>query len=405
MLIADLHIHSKYSYATSRDGVPEVLDLWARRKGIGLLGTGDFTHPAWREELAAALVPAGDGLYALKRELRLPDGPDGEAPRFVVSGEISCIYRRDGKSRKVHNLILLPGLPAAEALSRRLEAIGNLCADGRPILSIDSRDLLEMTLDVCPEAIFVPAHIWTPHFSVFGAFSRFSSLEECFGDLTPYVRALETGLSSDPPMNWRCSMLDGRTLISNSDAHSPGKLGREANLLDIPLSYEGLYRAVQTGEGMVSTLEFFPEHGKYHLDGHRGCGLRLSPGETEALRGICPVCGKKLTVGVAHRVEALADREEGFVPEGARPYERLSPLAETVAAAVGVSAEAKRVKELCGRLLKELGPEFSLLREVPIEDIRAVDSRAGEAVRCVREGRIEWAPGFDGEYGRMRLLL
>lgn len=229
-IIADLHIHSKYSRATSKDGVPEFLDLWARKKGIGLLGTGDFTHPAWRQELKDKLIPAEDGLYRLKDEF-LAEGArnfDGDAPRFVLSGEISSIYKKNGKVRKVHNVILLPSLEAAELLSHKLEAIGNIHSDGRPILGLDSRDLLEITLETCSDAVFIPAHIWTPHFSLFGAFSGFDTIEECFEDLTPHIHALETGLSSDPPMNWRISALDRFALVSNSDAHSPQKLGREA---------------------------------------------------------------------------------------------------------------------------------------------------------------------------------
>lgn len=249
MLIADLHIHSRFSRATSREGDPEHLDLWARRKGIHLVGTGDFTHPGWRQELQEKLEPAEEGLYTLRPSLRLEPWEGGTPPRFVVTGEISSIYKKDGKTRKVHSLILLPGLEAAEALSRRLEAVGNLRSDGRPILGLDCRDLLELTLETCPEALFVPAHIWTPHFSLFGAFSGFDSIEECFGDLTPQIRALETGLSSDPPMNWRISALDGLTLLSNSDAHSPAKLGREANLLEIPYSYPALVQAVCGGGG------------------------------------------------------------------------------------------------------------------------------------------------------------
>ena len=238
MIIADLHIHSSYSRATSRDCDPEHLDLYARRKGIGLVGTGDFTHPAWRAALKEKLVPAESGLYQLRPALQL-ESPvvSSEPPRFVVSGEISSIYKKNGKVRKVHNLILLPDLDAAEALAQKLEAIGNIHSDGRPILGLDSRDLLEITLETCPDAVFIPAHIWTPHFSLFGAFSGFDTIEECFEDLTPYIHAVETGLSSDPPMNWRVSALDAFTLVSNSDAHSPAKLGREANLLDIPLGY------------------------------------------------------------------------------------------------------------------------------------------------------------------------
>ncbi len=405
--IADLHIHSRYSRATSRDCTPEYLDLWARKKGIHLLGTGDFTHPAWREELESKLVPAEDGLYQLKEELRLQDpaAVTGLRPRFVLSGEISSIYKKNGRVRKVHNVILLPGLEAAQQLAHKLEAIGNIHSDGRPILGLDSRDLLEITLEICPNAIFIPAHIWTPHFSMFGAFSGFDTVEECFGDLTPHIRAVETGLSSDPPMNWRLSALDHYNLVSNSDAHSPAKLGREANLLDIEMSYEGLYEAVQEGRGLIGTIEFFPEEGKYHFDGHRKCNLCLSPVQAEAYGGKCPVCGRKLTIGVSHRVEQLADRPEGFVLPGARRFESLVPLPEVIAASTGKSSASKLVQSLYQELLGSLGPEFMILREMPVEDIR----RAGgylvaEGIRRLRDGLVIRHPGFDGEYGTIRLF-
>ena len=330
--IADLHIHSRFSMATSKEGTPENLDFWARKKGISLIGTGDFTHPVWREELKERLVSEGNGLYRLRDEYVKEDSRKfpGEGTRFVVSGEISSIYKKNGKTRKVHNVILLPSLEAADAMAQRLEKIGNIHSDGRPILGLDSHDLLEMMMDVCPEGILIPAHIWTPHFSVLGAKSGFDSVEECFEELTPYVHALETGLSSDPAMNWRISKLDRYQLVSNSDAHSPSKLGREANLLDIDYSYEGLYRAIQTGQGLEGTVEFFPEEGKYHFDGHRKCGVSLSPVEAERMGGICPVCGKKLTMGVDHRVEQLADRAEGFVKEDGKKYESLVPLPEVI---------------------------------------------------------------------------
>ena len=284
MYIADLHIHSRYSRATSRDLTPEQLDFQARKKGIRLLGTGDFTHPAWREELKEKLIPAEDGLYRLREDCVLSPEARGEEERtrFVVSGEISSIYKQDRKVRKVHSLILLPGLEEAEKLSARLEAIGNIHSDGRPILGLSCHDLLEIMLETCPEGMFIPAHIWTPHFSMFGALSGFERAEECFGELTPYIHAVETGLSSDPPMNWQLSALDRFQLISNSDAHSPAKLGREANLLSGDLSYYGLKQAVETGEGLDGTIEFFPEEGKYHFDGHRKCHICLSPAEAEA---------------------------------------------------------------------------------------------------------------------------
>ncbi len=407
MYIADLHIHSKYSMATSKELDPWHLDKWARLKGICLLGTGDFTHPAWRKELAEALIPAEEGLYRL-RENALAVDVYGEPiqPRFVLSGEISCIYKQDGKTRKVHNLILLPSLQAAEALSQRLEAVGNIRSDGRPILGLSSRDLLEITLESCPEAVFIPAHIWTPHFSMLGSFSAFSSVKDCFLDLAEHIHALETGLSSDPPMNYRVPALDKYTLVSNSDAHSPQKLGREGNLLDAPLSYSGLKAALETGRGFSGTLEFFPEEGKYHLDGHRACGVCLTPKETLALDLRCPVCGKKLTVGVEHRVESLAERPQGFVPQGARPFESLVPLEEVLSACLGQSAASKAVQARYYALLESLGDEFSILRSVPLESIeKKAGPAVSEGVRRLREGKVHKTAGFDGQFGKISVFL
>ena len=405
MYIADLHIHSRFSRATSKDCDVPHLDWWAQRKGIQLLGTGDFTHPAWRAELKEQLVPAGEGVYTLKEEFCLPDPVAGEHPRFIITGEISSIYKRDGKTRKVHNLILLPSLEAADELSAKLEAIGNIHSDGRPILGLDSRDLMELTLDTCPDAEFIPAHIWTPHFSMFGAFSGFNTIGACFDDMAPYIHAVETGLSSDPPMNWRVSALDGLTLVSHSDAHSPSKLGREANLLDTEISYPALIKAIRTGQGFLGTVEFFPEEGKYHLDGHRNCCVCFSPSETAEHGGLCPVCGKKLTVGVEHRVEELADRPAGFRPEHAKPFESLAPLPEVIAASTGKSATCKAAVEQYEYMLYSLGPEFSILREVSIEDIeQAAGPCIAEGIRRLRAGQVERKAGFDGEYGKISLL-
>ncbi len=387
MYIGDLHIHSRYSRATSKDCTPEHLDLWARKKGIHILGTGDFTHPAWREELKEKLEPAEDGLYVLKKEYRIGGaGDSGIQPRFVVTGEISSIYKKGDCVRKVHSLLILPGLEAAETLARRLELIGNIHSDGRPILGIPCRDLLEIMLETAPDAVYVPAHIWTPHFSLFGAFSGFDTIEECFEDLTPHIRVLETGLSSDPPMNWRVAALDRFHLISNSDAHSPGKLGREANLFDIELSYQNLAGAIQEGKGLAGTIEFFPEEGKYHFDGHRKCGLCISPRETAGYGNKCPVCGKKITIGVLNRIEQLADREEGFVLPTGRPFESLVPLPEVIGASMGISAAGKKAAETYERMTGALGPEFAILREVPVE------------------GKVKRPPGFDGEYGKIGLF-
>lgn len=406
-MIADLHIHSRFSMATSKEGTPENLDFWARKKGISLIGTGDFTHPVWREELKERFVSEGNGLYRLRDAFVKEESRKfpGEGTRFVVSGEISSIYKKNGKTRKVHNVILLPSLEAADAMAQRLEKIGNIHSDGRPILGLDSHDLLEMMLDVCPEGILIPAHIWTPHFSVLGAKSGFDSVEECFEELAPYIHALETGLSSDPAMNWRISKLDRYQLVSNSDAHSPSKLGREANLLDIDCSYEGLYRAIQTGEGLEGTVEFFPEEGKYHFDGHRKCGVSLSPVEAERLGGICPVCGKKLTMGVDHRVEQLADRAEGFVKKDGKKYESLVPLPEVISACMGYSTASKKVQGCFEQMIQTLGTEFDILRNVPSEDIKScAGERIAEGIENVRTGNVKRIPGYDGEYGKIELF-
>ena len=393
--------------ATSKEGTPENLDFWARKKGISLIGTGDFTHPVWREELKERLVSEGNGLYRLRDAYVKEESRKfpGEGTRFVVSGEISSIYKKNGKTRKVHNVILLPSLEAADAMAQRLEKIGNIHSDGRPILGLDSHDLLEMMLDVCPEGILIPAHIWTPHFSVLGAKSGFDSVEECFEELAPYIHALETGLSSDPAMNWRISKLDRYQLVSNSDAHSPSKLGREANLLDIDCSYEGLYQAIQTGEGLEGTVEFFPEEGKYHFDGHRKCGVSLSPVEAERLGGICPVCGKKLTMGVDHRVEQLADRAEGFVKKDGKKYESLVPLPEVISTCMGYSAASKKVQGCFEQMIQTLGTEFDILRNVPSEDIKScAGERIAEGIENVRTGNVKRIPGYDGEYGKIELF-
>ena len=407
MYIADLHIHSRFSRATSKEGDAPHLDLWAGRKGIGLVGTGDFTHPAWRAELQEMLTPAEEGFYTLKPQYRLAQETAGAAqpPRFVLTGEISSIYKKNGRVRKVHNLILLPSFQAAEELSRRLERVGNIHSDGRPILGLDSRDLLELTLTACPEAVFIPAHIWTPHFSLFGAFSGFQTIEECFEDLTPHIHAVETGLSSDPPMNWQVSALDGYTLVSNSDAHSPQKLGREANLLDCGLSYPALKHAIETGEGFGGTIEFFPEEGKYHLDGHRNCGVCLTPQEAESLGGLCPVCGKKLTIGVQHRVEELADRPLGQPRPQQKPFESLAPLPEVIAACTGSSEASKKTQARYQAMLQQLGSEFYILRQADLSDIQRVAGPAvAEGIRRLRLGQVERVPGYDGAFGHVVLL-
>lgn len=410
--IADLHIHSPYSRATSREMAPESLYRWAQLKGLRVVGTGDFTHPKWFAELQEKLEPAEPGLFRLMPEWASP--VDAQVPercraevRFLLTAEISCIYSRAGRTRKVHHLVLAPGFAAAARINARLHRIGNLEADGRPILGLDSEELLRLILESEPETLLIPAHAWTPHFAVFGANSGFDALEECFGDLTPHIRAIETGLSSDPPMNWRLSALDGITLVSNSDAHSPSKLAREANVLETDLSYSGIRDAIAGGDPrrFLGTLEFFPEEGKYHYDGHRACGVRLAPKETLKHQRACPRCGKPVTVGVMHRVEALADRPEGYRP-GLKPsYRNLIPLVELLAEVNGTGVQTKAVNETYLRLLTGLGSELSILMEASLRDIETEGSALlAEAIRRMRAREVSIAPGYDGEYGSIRLF-
>jgi DNA helicase-2/ATP-dependent DNA helicase PcrA len=410
-VIADLHIHSRYSIATGREADLEHLDLWGRYKGLKVVGTGDCTHPAWLKELGAKLDPAGEGAYRLKGELALPlnlRGPYWDAAprvRFVVTGEVSTIYQKGGRVRKVHLLLVLPSLEAARLLSQRLGRLGNVTADGRPILGLDAKHLLELVLDIAPEALVIPAHIWTPWFSVLGSKSGFDSLEECFEEQTARIYALETGLSSDPPMNWRVSALDRYLLVSNSDAHSPAKLGREANIFLVAPDYPSLARAVRRREGCGGTLEFFPQEGKYHLDGHRACGLRLAPEEAAALGGICPKCGKPLTYGVMHRVQDLADRPPGAASAGGQPFESLIPLVEVLAEVLGVGPGSRKVQGRYFRLLEKLGPELEILRRVPLEAVaREGGALLAHGLDRMRRGAVHIVGGFDGQYGEIRLF-
>ena len=378
MFIADLHIHSKFARATSGECVPEYLDLWAGKKGIDLLGTGDITHPLWRGELKEKLEPAEGGLYKLKKEYKLESPIAEHETKFILTGEISSIYKKNGKVRKIHNVIIFSGFDRADAFAAKLESLGaNIRSDGRPIVGIDSRDLLEMALDADDRMIFIPAHIWTPHFSLFGKYSGFDSIEECFEDLTPHIHALETGLSSDPPMNRMVSALDKYLLVSNSDAHSPANLAREANVFNCGLNYDDVYEAINGDrDKFYGTLEFYPEEGKYHFDGHRKCGICLAPSETVKLGGVCPVCGGRITVGVLHRVEELADRDSPSLDKD-KPFERIVPLTEVIASSVGMSSGSVKVKRKYEELLSELGSELYIIREAPIDEI---EKRAGELI-------------------------
>ncbi|MPZ86729.1 MAG: AAA family ATPase [Nitriliruptorales bacterium] len=407
---ADLHIHSKYSRATSRDCDLEHLAWWAGRKGIGVVGTGDFTHPAWFAELGEHLVPAEPGLFRLHEDLerdvhrRLPPSCRGPV-RFMLSVEISTIYKKGERTRKVHHLVYAPDFDTAAAINRKLGAIGNIASDGRPILGLDSRHLLELTLESGDGAYLVPAHVWTPWFAVLGSKSGFDAVEDCYDDLAGHIFAVETGLSSDPLMNWRVSGLDRYRLVSNSDAHSPPMLGREASVFGTDVDYFAMRAALQSGDGYRGSIEFFPEEGKYHLDGHRACGIRLEPTETRQRDGACPGCGKPLTVGVLHRVEALADRPEGARPEGAAGFRSLVPLAEIVGEIRGVGPKSKTVAREVTALIDRLGPELPLLERLPLAEIGEADSPVlVEAIDRLRRGQVIREAGFDGEYGVIRMF-
>ena len=405
--IADLHIHSRYSRATSRDMNIESLWKWAQLKGITVVGAGDFTHPKWSIEMKEKLEPIGNNLLKLKDNFKTNDIPDScrSEVYFMLTAEISTIYSKMGRTRKIHNLIFAPDFSVASRMNTFLSRIGNLSSDGRPILGLDAKHLLKIVLDTSPDAVLVPAHAWTPHFSVFGAESGFDSLSECFEELTPHIHSIETGLSSDPPMNWRLSTLDRITLISNSDAHSPAKLGREANIFSTEISYGAMTDAIKNRKGFIGTIEFFPEEGKYHYDGHRSCGVNLSPKETIKNNYLCPVCGKKVTIGVMHRVEKLADRPPGFKLKNAPIYHSLIPLSEIIAETLKVGTNTKTVESQYLKLLRSLGNEFKILMESPLSDIeKAGSSSLSEAISKMRSGKVHISPGFDGEYGKIKIL-
>jgi len=412
--LADLHVHSRFSRATSKGLTPRNLAAYGEIKGMTVVGTGDFTHPGWLEELRTQLAPDGTGLFRLREPkglaAELPWYPDARLSgrvRFMLSAEISSIYKRGGAVRKVHNLVYAPSFEVAEKLNLKLAKVGNLASDGRPILGLDSRLLLEMVLESDPLAFLVPAHIWTPWFSLFGSKSGFDSLEECFGSLAKEIFALETGLSSDPEMNWMLSALDRFRLISNSDAHSGEKLGRECNLFSGDPSFEGIYRALR-GQGLgpkfCGTVEFFPEEGKYHLDGHRACGVVMEPAEAKARGGVCPVCGKPLTLGVLHRVQELADRTQPEHPEGMPGFTSLIPLGEVAGEVLSVGPAAGKARRLVAALLARFGSELTVLRETPAEDLARVNRNLAEAIVRMRRGRVYRDPGFDGQYGRISVF-
>ena len=410
--IADLHVHSKYSRATAKNLDLENLYIAGQLKGITVLGTGDVTHPAWFREIKEKLVPAEAGLFKLKKDItracrdHIPESCRGPV-RFVLVSEISNIYKKREKTRKNHNLVFFPDIESVEKFNKVLDKIGNIKSDGRPILGLDARDLLEISLEMSPDGFLVPAHIWTPWFSMLGSKSGFDSIQDCFEDLTPYIFAVETGLSSDPEMNWRVKNLDGLTLISNSDAHSPMKLGREANIFNTDLSYYHIRHAIKTGDPKLfyGTFEFFPEEGKYHIDGHRKCEHRSWPAETIQKKRICPVCGKAMTLGVSYRVEQLADRPPGAHPERHHPFYHLIPLNEILSELLSVGPNTKKVNKVYHALLMQKGSELKILHELPIELLTHGEvPLLGEAIRRMRKKEVQIVPGYDGAFGTIQLF-
>lgn len=399
--VTDLHIHSRFSRACSQDLTIPNLASWAKRKGIDLLGTGDFTHPKWQEELERDLVEVSSGTYTAK------DSPDDV--RFILSSELSCIYKRGGKVRRVHHVVVAPSFAAVKKVCTTLRARGcNLNADGRPILGLDSEELLKMLLDADPRFLLIPAHVWTPWFAIFGSQSGFDSIAECFGEQAKHIHAIETGLSSDPAMNWRLRELDDRLILSHSDAHSLGKLGREADVFDLPeRTFDALFAVIaeRKKSSLIETIEFFPEEGKYHLDGHRDCHVRQTPSERIRLGGRCPVCGKQVTIGVLSRVEAIADRPAGEKPSQAAAFRSIVPLDMVIAESLGVGPSSKKVKQQYLTLTDEVGSEFYVLLDAPIADIATVSGeRIAEAVRRVRAGELTVLGGYDGVYGTVQIF-
>ncbi len=437
LYFADLHVHSKFSRATSRDCDLIGLSQWAALKGIHVVATGDFTHPEWRKLIHESLEPREEGLFGLTREatpqplLSAPDVSPSDV-RFILNVEISSIYKKNGRVRKAHNLVFMPDMDSMDLFCKKLGERGNLNSDGRPIIGVDCHDLLEIALESSSLSFLIPAHIWTPWFSVLGSKSGFDSIEECFEDLTGYIPALETGLSSDPEMNFRLSCLDSFTLVSNSDTHSPSKLGREVNIFSGDMSYSSIRDALRRGgagsrasenflgprqsiladkrvrddtPSFLGTIEFFPEEGKYHMDGHRKCGVRLDPQATEDLGGKCPVCGHAVTVGVMNRVNQLADRQKGYIPSKAGYSWRMLPLIEIVADCLGCGVQAKKAKHLHSRLIETLGPELDILWSTPLDAVEVCSPGiVTEALRRVRAEQVKIQPGYDGEYGRVSIF-
>ncbi len=391
-IVADLHVHTKYARATSpRNDVPGLCE-GAAVKGINVMATGDFTHPVYFEELKAQLTENDNGLFPYKNI------------HFILSSEISLIYSQEGKVRKMHHVMLAPSLEIAGQINDALSKIGNLSADGRPILGLSSAALADELFSISKDIVIIPAHIWTPWFAIFGSKSGVDSVEEAFEEHSRKIFALETGLSSDPAMNWMLSSLDKYTLVSNSDAHSLNKLGREANVFDLKtLSYDSIMNAIRTRKGFVKTFEFYPEEGKYHYDGHRSCDINFSPWESKSRNNICPVCKKQLTIGVLHRVADLADRKPGFRPESAVPFEYIVPLHTIISKTIKKSETTQAVLAEYSKIIRYFGNEFSVFEAENDQIKLATTPQIADSIIRVKEGRIKWVPGFDGVFGDLIL--
>ncbi len=412
-IIADFHIHSKYSRATSPQMNIDNLIRWAKIKGINLLGTGDFTHPAWFSELKEKLEPMGNGLLKSKSKSNKELGisTDSQFPisnadtYFILTSEISCIYSKNNRVYKIHLLVFSPSFEVTSEINKKLGDIGNLYADGRPILGLDAKELTKIVLDISKDCLIIPAHIWTPWFSLFGSNSGFNSFQECFEELSPYIYAIETGLSSDPAMNWRISQLDKKGIISGSDSHSSSKIGREACVFKTNLDYKSICDAIcgRKPDKLLYTVEFFPEEGKYHFTGHRSCQVVRSPQDTKKRGTICSECGKKLTVGVMHRVEELADRPEGYIPDNSPSFKNLIPLEEIIAEAEEKQTGTKTVLDEYLKFINLFKNEFNILLEEPIENLEQVNSKVAEGIKKTREGKVNISPGYDGVYGKVSI--
>ncbi len=409
--ITDFHIHSKYSRATSPQMNLEVLDEFAKIKGINVLATGDFTHPEWFENLKEKLEPAEQGLYKLKKS------KNKQNTKFILTSEISCIYSKNGKVRKIHIVVLAPSLKVVEKINTKLDKIGNLKADGRPILGLDAKELAKIVLDISKDCMIIPAHCMTPWFGIFGSKSGFDSIEECFEEYTKYIYAVETGLSANPAMLWRIPDIRNVCLLSNSDAHSPAKLGREANVFQgKEISYQSITQAIKNkskdGQGraltaleLAYTIEFYPQEGKYFYDGHRACDISLSPEQSKKYNNICPNCGKPLTIGVMNRVEQIADKPQGYKPEKFVPFKSLIPLQEIIAECVGTGVATKRVSEQYNNLIKNFENEFNILLNVAQSDLKSATlHEIAEGIVRARNGNVNIEPGYDGVFGKAKIF-